>query len=223
MFGVFRIHGIDAIPHKYISSRCCKNVLPAHLLDKRHRYGPCIEETEVISSEIMSTVEASINMIRNDTDKLSDLLSKVKGLKTDICSDVPVQSDPQNKDALYEDLLGVTAPSKVVIRNPRKCRPKGSTRIKGAVEKANEQKKSRINRKVPFRQRACSNCGELGHNKATCKNPKAKLVDAYDAEDQEDDEDEEDEEDIDEALEDESDEFEDIDQDSQQDEDDQHE
>lgn len=203
MFGVFRIHGIDAIPHKYISIRCCKNVLPAHLLDKRHRYGPCIEETEVISSEIMSTVEASINMITNDTDKLSNLLSKVKGLKTDICSDVPVQCDPQNKDALYEDLLGVTAPSKVVIRNPRRCRPKGSTRIKSAVEKAKDQKKSRINRKVPFRQRACSNCGELGHNKATCKNPKVQLLDEFDAEDQEDDEDEQD---IDEDPEDEEDE-----------------
>ena len=217
VFCVFLIHGIHAIPHNYISRRFCKNVLPAHLLDKRHRYGPCIEETEVIASEIMSTVEASVNMIRNDTDKLSDFLSKVKGLKTDIASDVPVQSDPQNKDALYEDLLGVTAPSKVAIKNPRRCRPKGSTRIKSAVEVAKGQKRARTNRKVPFRQRACSNCGELGHNKATCKNPKAKLVDAYDAEDQED------EEDIDEALEDESDELEDIDQDSQQDEDDQHE
>ncbi|PWA79954.1 FAR1 DNA binding domain-containing protein [Artemisia annua] len=219
VFCVFRIHGIDSIPQKYISSRFRKNVLPAHLRDKCHRYGPCIEETEVIASEIMSTVEASINLIRNDTEKLSDLLEKVKGLKIDIESDVPVPSGPQNKDALYEDLLGVTAPSKVIIRNPRKCRPKGSTRIKSAVEKGKAQKRARTNRKVPFRQRQCSNCGELGHNKATCTNPKVtKLAVESDAEDQED---EEDEQYIDEDQEDESDEHEDIDQDTEHDEDDQ--
>ncbi|PWA49471.1 FAR1 DNA binding domain, Zinc finger, SWIM-type, MULE transposase domain, FHY3/FAR1 family [Artemisia annua] len=219
VFCVFRIHGIDSIPQKYISSRFRKNALPAHLRDKRHRYGPCIEETEVIASEIMSTVEASINLIRNDTEKLSDLLEKVKGLKIDIESDVPVPSGPQNKDALYEDLLGVTAPSKVIIRNPRKCRPKGSKRIKSAVEKGKAQKRARTNRKVPFRQRQCSNCGQLGHNKATCTNAKVtKLAVESDSEDQED---EEDEQYIDEDQEDESGDHEDNDQDTEDDEDDQ--
>ncbi|GJZ18513.1 hypothetical protein Tco_0554636, partial [Tanacetum coccineum] len=95
------------------------NPLPDHLRDKRHRYGPCIEESKILASEIYSTVEDCINLIRNDPDKLRVFLSKVKDLKKDLEIDAPSQNAPQNKDALYEDLLGVKAPVRVSIKNPK--------------------------------------------------------------------------------------------------------
>ncbi|GKD29705.1 FAR1-related sequence 5-like protein, partial [Tanacetum coccineum] len=145
----------------YISHHWPKNPLPNHLRDKRHRYGPCIEKSEVLASEIYSTVEDSINLIRNDPDKLRVFLSKVKDLKHELEIDAPSQNTPQNKDALYEDLLGVKAPPRVSIKNPKKCPNKGHRRFKGAAEKGKAKKKARINRKVPFRQRECGKCGQL--------------------------------------------------------------
>ncbi|GKG60547.1 hypothetical protein Tco_0614109, partial [Tanacetum coccineum] len=57
----------------YLNRRWTKNVLPAHLLDKRHRYGPCIEETDMLASQVHQTIEECIGLFRNDTDKLSEL------------------------------------------------------------------------------------------------------------------------------------------------------
>ncbi|GJU02283.1 FAR1-related sequence 5-like protein [Tanacetum coccineum] len=60
--------GMDTIPENYISRRWRKNPLPDHLRDKRHRYGPCIEESESLASDIYSRVEDCINLIRNFPD-----------------------------------------------------------------------------------------------------------------------------------------------------------
>nr|GEV91212.1 FAR1 DNA binding domain-containing protein [Tanacetum cinerariifolium] len=51
VFCVFRIYEIHKIPDVYLNRRWTKNVLPAYLLDKRHRYGPCIEETYSLASQ----------------------------------------------------------------------------------------------------------------------------------------------------------------------------
>ncbi|GJT83224.1 FAR1 DNA binding domain-containing protein [Tanacetum coccineum] len=167
---------MNTIPRNYISCRWCKNPLPNHLRGKRHRYNPYIEESEVLATEIYSTVEDCINILRNDPDKLRVFLSKVKDLKKDLEIDAPSQNAPQNKDALYEDLLGVKAPVRVSIKNPKKCPNKSHRRFKGAAEKGKAIKKARINRKVPFKPRECSKCGQVGHNRRTCD--KKKIDDA---------------------------------------------
>ncbi|GJU94720.1 hypothetical protein Tco_1319476 [Tanacetum coccineum] len=95
----------------YISRRWRKNPLPAHLRDKRHR---------------------------KDLDKLRLFLSKVKDLKKELEIDAPSQNAPQNKNALYEDLLGVKAPVIVAIKNPKKCPNKCHHRFKGAAEKVDD-------------------------------------------------------------------------------------
>nr|GEZ01864.1 hypothetical protein [Tanacetum cinerariifolium] len=46
------IYGIDKIPDAYLNHHWTKNVMPAHLLDKRYRYGPCIEETDTLASQL---------------------------------------------------------------------------------------------------------------------------------------------------------------------------
>nr|GEX85172.1 protein FAR1-related sequence 5-like [Tanacetum cinerariifolium] len=81
VFCVFRIFGIHKIPDVYINRRWTKNVLPTYLLDKRHRYGPCIEETDTLASQVHQTIEECIGLFRNDTAKLSELLSTIQDLK----------------------------------------------------------------------------------------------------------------------------------------------
>ncbi|GJX39551.1 FAR1 DNA binding domain-containing protein [Tanacetum coccineum] len=138
VFCLFGIRGTNAIPQNYISRRWRKNPLPAYLRDKRHRYGPCIEESEVLAFEIYSTVEDCINLIRNDLDKLRLFLSKVKDLKKELEIDAPSQNAPQNKNALYEDLWGVKAPVIFAIKNPQKCSNKCHHIFKGAAKKDDE-------------------------------------------------------------------------------------
>ncbi|GJT36666.1 hypothetical protein Tco_0927085 [Tanacetum coccineum] len=146
------------------------NVLPAHLLDKRHRYGPCIEETDTLASQVHQTIEECIGLFRNDTDKLSELLSTVQDLKKKLENEMQTPHVEPNKDVLYSDLLDVTVPDKVVIKTPKSIfRSKGTRRIKSAVEKGKAKTIARTNRKVPFKRRTCSACGGKGHNKATCE------------------------------------------------------
>ncbi|GKC13003.1 FAR1-related sequence 5-like protein [Tanacetum coccineum] len=170
VFCVFRIHGIDKIPDVYLNRQWTKNVLPAHLLDKRHRYGPCIEETERLASDVHSTIEDCIGLFRNDSDKLSELLSTVKELKKKLQDETQTTNVEPNKDDLYSQLLDVTVPDKVVIKTPKSIfRSKGTRRIKSAAEIGKAKTIARTNRKVPFKRRTCSACGGKGHNKATCK------------------------------------------------------
>ncbi|GJW69343.1 FAR1-related sequence 5-like protein [Tanacetum coccineum] len=93
------------------------NVLPAHLLDKRHRYGPCIEETNTLASQIHQTIEDCISIFRNDNDKLTELLSIVKELKEKLEAETQTPNVEPNKEDLYADLLGVTVPDKVDNKN----------------------------------------------------------------------------------------------------------
>nr|GEU88565.1 protein FAR1-related sequence 5-like [Tanacetum cinerariifolium] len=177
-----------------------ENVLPAHLLDKRHRYDPCIEEIERLASDIHSTIEDCISLFRNDSDKLSEFLSTVKDLKKKLKYETQVPNVEPNKDDLYFELLDVSIPNKVVIKTPKSIfRSKDTREIKSAAEIGKAKTISRSNTKVPFKWRTCSACGGKGHNKETCKGCSAcgKPVDDEDEGDTEDelaDEDEVDEE-----------------------------
>nr|GEY19970.1 protein FAR1-related sequence 5-like [Tanacetum cinerariifolium] len=88
VFYVFGTLGMDNIPENYISRRWRKNPLPNNLRDKRHRYGPCIEESESLASDIYSRVEDCINLIRNDPDKLKVFLAKVTNMKKELENDM---------------------------------------------------------------------------------------------------------------------------------------
>nr|GEZ41693.1 protein FAR1-related sequence 5-like [Tanacetum cinerariifolium] len=170
VFCVFRIYGIHKIPNVYLNRRWTKNVLSTHLLDKRHRYGPCIEETDTLASQVHQTIEECIGLFRNDTDKLSELLSTIQDLKKKLENKMQILHVELNKDALYSNLLDVTVHEKVVIKTPKSIfRSKGTRRIKSAAEKSKARTIARTNSKVPFKRRTCSVCGLKGHNKAAFK------------------------------------------------------
>ncbi|GKB81823.1 hypothetical protein Tco_0948718 [Tanacetum coccineum] len=72
-----------------------------------------------------------------------------------------------NKVVIYANLLGVTVPEKVIIKNPKKSSNKGSKKRKSRAEQG-KVKKARTTRKVTFKQCACNNCDRLVHNKRVC-------------------------------------------------------
>nr|GEZ42015.1 FAR1 DNA binding domain-containing protein [Tanacetum cinerariifolium] len=59
----------------YIHRHWTKEALPAHLLEKRHRYGPCIEETDRLAAEVHATIEDCVSFLRSNTDKLTQFLT----------------------------------------------------------------------------------------------------------------------------------------------------
>nr|GEZ82155.1 protein FAR1-related sequence 5-like [Tanacetum cinerariifolium] len=172
IFCVLRIHNIVRIPETYIHRRWTKEALPAHLLEKRHIYGPCIEEIDRLPSEVHATIEDCVGLLRSSTGKLTQFLTTVKEMKKQLEVEMQSSNYDNNKKALYADLLGVTVPEQVVIKNPKKSSNKGSKRRKSATGKVKAKKKPRTTRKVPFKHRACSKCGRKGHNRRKCTGKK---------------------------------------------------
>ncbi|GKC47662.1 FAR1-related sequence 5-like protein [Tanacetum coccineum] len=134
IFCLLRIHDIVRIPEPYINRRWTKNALPPHLLNNRHKYGPCIEETDRLVAEVHATIEDCVGLIRNDTDKLTHFLTTIKALKKQLEDEMPKPDSDHNKEVLFSDLFGVTVPDRVVINNPKKSSNKGSKRRKSAAE-----------------------------------------------------------------------------------------
>nr|GEV20019.1 protein FAR1-related sequence 5-like [Tanacetum cinerariifolium] len=120
--------------------------------------------------QIYSHEEECIGLFKNDTDKLSELLSTVQDLKKKLENEMQTPHVALNKDDLYSNLLDVTVPDKVVIMTPKSIfKSKGTRRIKSAAKKSKAKAIARSNRKVPFKRRTCNAYGGKGHNKSTCE------------------------------------------------------
>nr|GEZ52391.1 FAR1 DNA binding domain-containing protein [Tanacetum cinerariifolium] len=100
------------------------------MLEKRHIYGPCIEETDRLVSEVYVIIEDCVGLLRNSTDKLTKFLTMVKEMKKQLEDEMQTSNNDNNKEALYVGLLGVTVLEHVVIKNPMKSSNKGSKRRK---------------------------------------------------------------------------------------------
>lgn len=172
IFCVLCINAIDKIPERYISKRWTKDVLPDHLLEKRHRYGPCIEETDKLAADVRATIEYCVDRLRNDTEKLSKFLAKVNEIKRDLDVELPTEKRKPNNEEVYQKLLGVSTPKEVFVKVPQGIRNKGcgtgGSRFIGPGEKAKTKAKTKT------KGRTCSICNETGHNMRTCKNNKTK-------------------------------------------------
>ncbi|GJR64889.1 FAR1-related sequence 5-like protein [Tanacetum coccineum] len=128
--------------------------------------------------------------------------SEVKEIKKQLEAKMQTSNYDNNKEALYADLLGVTVPEQVVIKNPKKSSKKGSKRRKSAAAEVKANKKPRTTRKVPFKRRACGKCGGKGHNRRKCTSKNVMEEDEIQKVDSEDEFDEEDEiQDVDEDYE----------------------
>ncbi|GKA42748.1 FAR1-related sequence 5-like protein [Tanacetum coccineum] len=172
VFCILHINSIDTIPERYISKRWRKDVIPRHLLEKRHRYGPCIEETDQLASDIHTTIEYCVNRLRNDTEKLTEFLAKVNELKKNLDDELPPEPQKSNNEDIFQKLLGVTTPNEVVVKVSKGIRNKGcgtgGARFIGPCEKAKNKVKTKQ------QGRSCSICFETGHNMRTCKRSKSK-------------------------------------------------
>nr|GEU35347.1 protein FAR1-related sequence 5-like [Tanacetum cinerariifolium] len=138
---------ITRIPETYINRRWTKEAFPPHLLEKRHRYGPCIKETDRLAAEVHTTIEDCIGLLRSNTDKLTLFLTTVQEMKKQLEVEMQSSNYDNNKESLYADLLGVTVPEQVVIKNPKISSNKGSERRKSVAEEVKAKKKPRTTRK----------------------------------------------------------------------------
>nr|GEX66589.1 FAR1 DNA binding domain-containing protein [Tanacetum cinerariifolium] len=147
VFCVLHINFIDTIPERYISKKWRKDVLPHHLLEKRHRYGPCIEETNQLAYDIHTTIEYCVNRLRNDTEKLTEFHAKVNELKKNLDDELPPEPHKPNNEDIFQKLLGVTTPNEVVVKVPKGIRNKGfrtgGARFIGPGEKAKNKAKTK--------------------------------------------------------------------------------
>nr|GEV84414.1 hypothetical protein [Tanacetum cinerariifolium] len=190
IFCVLRIHNIARIPKTYISRRWTKKALLTQLLEKRHRYGPCIEETYRLATEVHAIIEDYVDLLKNNTDKLTQFLTKVKEMKKQLEDEMPTSDYVHNKEALYTDLLGVTLPEQVVINNPKKSSNKGSKRRKSVAEEGKASKKPRNTRKRPFKPRTYNKCSLKGLKMHKCTGKKVDTVHEVDGVDEVAEEDE---------------------------------
>ncbi|GKE46676.1 FAR1-related sequence 5-like protein, partial [Tanacetum coccineum] len=152
-----------------------------------------IEETDRLADEVHATIEDCVGLLRNNTVKLTQFLTTVKGMKKQLEVEMQTSNYDNNKEALYADLLGVTIPEQVVIKNPKKSSNKGYKRRKSAAEEVKANKKPRTTRKVLFKRRACGKCGGKGHNSRKCTGKNVMEEDEVQKVDIEDEVDEEDE------------------------------
>ncbi|XP_071698777.1 protein FAR1-RELATED SEQUENCE 5-like [Rutidosis leptorrhynchoides] len=60
IFCVFNNKRIEEIPETYIKRRWRRDILPTHLLDKRHRYGMQNDETSKMCSQVISDVDVIV-------------------------------------------------------------------------------------------------------------------------------------------------------------------
>nr|GEZ33829.1 FAR1 DNA binding domain-containing protein [Tanacetum cinerariifolium] len=125
VFCALYINSIDTTPKQYISKRWRKDVCPRHLLEKRHRYGPCVKEIDQLASDIHTTIEYYVNRLRNDTEKLTEFLAKVNELKQNLDGELPPEPQKPNNKDIFQKLLGVTTPNEVVVKVPKGIRNKG--------------------------------------------------------------------------------------------------
>ncbi|GKF04449.1 hypothetical protein Tco_0035117 [Tanacetum coccineum] len=142
------------------------------MLEKRHKYGPCIEETDGLAVEVHATIKDCVGLLRNNTDKLTQFLTTVKEMKKQLEAEIQTSNYDHNKEALYDDLLGVTVPEHVVINNPKKSSNKESKRRKRVAEEGKAIKKPRTTWKVPFKPHTCSKCGGKVHKRRKCTGKK---------------------------------------------------
>ncbi|GKB36878.1 FAR1-related sequence 5-like protein, partial [Tanacetum coccineum] len=181
VFYVFQIYGIDKIPDAYLNRHWTKNVLPTHLLDKRHRYGPCIEETDTLASQLEAETQTP-NVEPNKEDLYADLLGVTVPDKVVIKTP---RSIFRSKGTRRMKSAAEIGKAKTIARTNRKVPFKRRT-CSACGGKGHNKATCK----------GCSACGEAGHHKGVCKRfPNQDNENEIDDEDEGDNEDEVDYED----------------------------
>ncbi|GKC73758.1 FAR1 DNA binding domain-containing protein [Tanacetum coccineum] len=184
VFCVFHIYGIDKIPDAYLNHRWTKNVLPSHLIDKRHRYSPCIEETDTDEKKLEDETQTP-NVEPNKEVLYADLLGVTVPDKVVIKTPRSIFRSKGTKRMKSATEIGK---AKTIARTNRKVPFKWHTCSTYGGKGHNKAT-----------CKGCSACGEAGHHKGICKrfsnqDDKSDNEEELDDEDEVDDEDEFDEE-----------------------------
>lgn len=172
IFCVFKTNNTEEIPEQYVLRRWRRDILPRDLLNIRHRYGNTNDENDKLANYVLDDVQLCINRLKNDKEKMATFVKSIKQLKNDILKAVPEENEPQTKDEIIADLLGVTVPDEILIEPPTDIRNKGcgtgGKRLVGPREKAEEVAAKKSKQPKPRVCQICFIITEPPHNSRTC-------------------------------------------------------
>ncbi|XP_071712468.1 uncharacterized protein [Rutidosis leptorrhynchoides] len=145
-----------------------RDILPTHLLDKRHRFEMMNDETSKLCSQVISDVEVIVSRLEKNPQQLTEFAEIVKKKKEEVLVENANQPSNQFAEKNTEEeicvLLDVTIPDEIRARPPTNINNKGSRRKR----MVGQDEKYVNKRKRKFRE--CKKCGELQdkHDSRNC-------------------------------------------------------
>ncbi|GKC14598.1 protein FAR1-related sequence 5 [Tanacetum coccineum] len=111
--------------NQYILRRWTRDLIPLHLRNKKNRYAEKNEAIEKLAIEASIIVDSCIHMLRNNEQKLSVFVNKMKALKSEVEVNLPIVPTRTVFFDLVQEFMGVKKPDKIKVKNPNSVRPKG--------------------------------------------------------------------------------------------------
>ncbi|GJY74790.1 FAR1-related sequence 5-like protein [Tanacetum coccineum] len=127
IFCVFKNFKVSCIPDQHILRRWTRDLIPLHLRNKKNHYAEKNEAIEKLAIEASIIVDSCIHMLRNNEQKLSVFVNKMKALKSEVEVNLPIVPTRTVFFDLVQEFMGVKKPDKIKVKNPTGVRPKGRT------------------------------------------------------------------------------------------------
>nr|GFA65936.1 hypothetical protein [Tanacetum cinerariifolium] len=124
IFCVFKNFKVSCIPNQYILRRWAKDVIPHDLRNEKNSYGEKNEAIEKLAMKASIILDSCVHMLRNNEPKLSVFVNKMKAIKSELDTELPIIPTRTVFDFVQE-FIGVKKPDKVKVNNPTGVRPKG--------------------------------------------------------------------------------------------------
>nr|GEW35277.1 hypothetical protein [Tanacetum cinerariifolium] len=132
-----------------------------HYKEQKNSYDEKNEAIEKLAMEASIILDSCVHMLRNNEPKLSVFVNKMKAIKSELETELPIVLTCTVSDFVQE-FMGVKKPDKEV-KNPTGVRPNGSKKQK-RVKSGREITMKKRNRKL----NGCGVCGSTSHNRRTC-------------------------------------------------------
>ncbi|PWA59003.1 FAR1 DNA binding domain-containing protein [Artemisia annua] len=167
IFYVLRMLKVNSFPKRYIQRRWTRDCVPIKSSEAstiRHGLGEIQEQSGALIRDIYYTVDATINRMLSNNTKLAEYRMVQKELLEKADAEMENQPVMGNKEFIHALLdLPEIEEDDTTILNPIPIDPKGSgrKRLKNAYEEASAKRQKQT--------RACTKCGETGHNSRTCE------------------------------------------------------
>nr|GEZ70939.1 protein FAR1-related sequence 5 [Tanacetum cinerariifolium] len=129
--------------------------------EQKNHYGEKNKAIEKLAMETSIILDSCVHMLRNNEPKLSMFVIKMKAIKSEFETKLPVVLTRTVSDFVQE-FMGVKKPGKVKVKNPTSLRPKGREKQKH-IKSGREISMKKRNKKL----NGCGVYGSTSHNRRT--------------------------------------------------------